>query len=323
MGYDCINYLPKGTRRNDVNGFLLLLGYKKQNKNVYFWFSEEHYQSFSGVLAKVVSAETNDLEVWTHSWIFRSKSDAEYHNHTIRQIKKRFGGYFVSDYGRNRYLPIDEEEYEPAEAGCGLAYEKFGHNIIRMKVYIDAREFKGEQWAKIGKFEFIDYLNPKLLSNNLLVPVMVASLEDYFKSTFVALLRYSSQKEKIFKNIRIYPSDLAKVSDKRLSIEESAANVLSFQSLDRVSANFRLIDPILDIAGALRKPYKRSKRTPFDGLATLIERRHAVIHKSIFDHTYTDEQLQRDLHDLQEGVKRVYRMLTETYDWEFIDTWAA
>jgi hypothetical protein len=110
--------------------------------------------------------------------------------------------FFVTDEGKSRYLHPNNPAPKPEQSGCHLAFQQFGDNIIKASIYLSNRTFPNTKKEK-GGLEFLDQMNPRLLSNNLLLPFLIASIEDYFKSTFIALLKYSNNKEMFFKNARI------------------------------------------------------------------------------------------------------------------------
>lgn len=115
-------------------------------------------------------------------------------------------------------------------------------------------------YQKHTKFLFIDAMNPLTLSNNFLLPFLVSILKDYFKSTFVALLRYSQRKSSFFKNARLTSSQLISISDGTLLVEEAVAEYLPFQSIKKICQHFKVLDPKLDLSGTLIKPYNRRKK---------------------------------------------------------------
>lgn len=322
MGYDCSNVLAKGTKLPDVEEFLKLLGYHRQNKGSFYQFIDHDYRHVNGIAASI--RKDNDLIVVdTHTWGYRSKAEAEIHNRTIKQLRKRFGGSFTSDQGKGRYLPLEGEDLSPAEAGCARAYSAFGHSVIRVNIYLQSRHFEGPHWQHIGVFEPSDQINPILLSNNFLTTYFVAMIEDYFKSTFVALLRYSERRGAFFKSARIHPEDLLAVSNQQQSIEEAIAKGLNFQNLDRTFEIFRTLDPKLDLAGYLRRPYRRRKQSLYDSLTSMIQRRHDFVHRNLVDTSYKTEEVRYDLANIKVGLARIYKGITKHYGWKYVVTWFA
>jgi hypothetical protein len=81
-------------------------------------------------------------------------------------------------------------------------------------------------------------LSATVLSNNMAASFVVTSLEDYFKSTFVALLRYSPNKRSFFKSHMLKGDHLAAISDAKSSVEDQVAETMSFQNIAAVCRLF-------------------------------------------------------------------------------------
>jgi hypothetical protein len=192
-----------------------------------------------------------------------------------------------------------------------------------MGIYIENRRFEGKHWETIGQFEFVDDINPRIFSNNMLVPFMVAALEEYFQATFVALLKYSPNKLAILKNSRIRPEDLVAIANGSASVERAISDQFSFQNLEQITSHFRSIDARLDVASVLRKPYRRRRRSLYESFAALIKHRHDIIHRSETLTNFTDDRAITALDDLEAGVTRVYTMIVRTFDWHFIKEWGS
>ncbi|OGP95801.1 MAG: hypothetical protein A2157_09790 [Deltaproteobacteria bacterium RBG_16_47_11] len=173
-------------------------------------------------------------------------------------------------------------------------------------------------WKGIDIFQEYD---PRILGNNALVPFLVAAVEDYFKSTFIALLRYSARKETFLKGIRLQGEQLLAISDGKATVEEQISETLSFQRLSAVCRHFDALDTKLDIAGALRKPYHRRSQSLFESLESLVLSRHDFIHRATVDPTMTDERIESLIYDLDASMTRVYRHITEHYGWFFEKSW--
>ena len=93
----------------------------------------------------------------------------------------------------------------------------------------------------------------------MLVSFCVSIVEDYMKSCFVALLKYSDKKESFLRNVRLQGDQLSRISNREISIEEAVAESLSFQRISSACKNIASIDSSLDVAGALRKPLSLSQ----------------------------------------------------------------
>ncbi len=328
MSYESENFLPKSARLQDVREFVELLGYKKtgitHSKQYgrfeeYLYFDEEDYRSWIGVLL-AIQVKGKLLVVSTRTTVARSYYDLEQQNRTIFHLRKRFGGYFRTDEGRGRYMRPESGPPTPAASGCHVAFERFGHNLIQGKVYLDARTFPKQYQGKADEFFAQIGLSPRLLSNNMLLPFIVAALEDYFKSTFVALLRYSARKQSFFKGLRLQGEHLVAISDGK-AVETQVAETLPFQRISSITRHFETLDPKLNLAGFLKRPYRRRKQSLYDLIETIVIARHNFIHRAQLDLSLTDKKMDDLIYDLDEAITRVYRGITSHYSWDFDRGW--
>jgi hypothetical protein len=233
MGCDCTNHIPPGVRRSEVEDFMANLGYVKlgggwgEASSAYSYWKDDRYRYTTGVYAEItVEKETAGIKVWTRTTIWRSKFDSDFHNWTIRQLKSRFGGYFVSDSGRNRYLRFEGPAIEKAEGGSYAAYSKFHENLVRAQILLSARQsYEGvHPSGKIKQLkDLLDSNDPKVISANLIVPFFVSLVENYFRSTYVVLLKYCDRKSRIFQSARLVSSDLLAISAGELLVEDAVA----------------------------------------------------------------------------------------------------
>lgn len=90
---------------------------------------------------------------------------------------------------------------------------------------------------------------------------------------------------------------------------------MPFQRIAAVGRHFKELDPLLDLTGALKKPYRRRKETLYDALDSLITRRHALIHGMEIDTTLRGKKIAALTFDVAAGAARVYRHTTERYGW--------
>jgi hypothetical protein len=159
----------------------------------------------------------------------------------------------------------------------------------------------------------MDEMNPRILSNNFLLPYIVAIWEDYFRSTFSVALKYSRQREAALKRARLSHGDLEKIALGDHSIERAVASGFSFQRPTSITENFRLLDPKLDIGAALRKPYRRRKTSLFESIEQLVEDRHVFVHTGRLNSKFFDRQLRSALSDVEVAVNRAYECLAKHY----------
>ena len=325
MGIDAVNHFSKGTRKKDVEEFLQILGYERLergeiernlNSTPYYYFKEDDYKHVTGIIAWVYINDEEELVTHTRTSIWRSKFDADFHNFTIKQLWKRFGGWFESDWGKRRYVKYDGPIREKSEGGCYLAFSRFERNLTKAKIYVQYRDFSNLKFPEPGIFPELDDANPMIISNNMAVPFFVSIIEDYFKWTYLALLQYSPKKASVLKNARFSDDDLEAISSKLISIEEAAVRWMSFQNLQKISKYFKHLDKNLDIFGILKKPYRRQKETLYEGLEQIIEHRHLLIHHGTILPTYLPKDVQKDLDIIEAAVKRVYDALITQYGWD-------
>ena len=158
-------------------------------------------------------------------------------------------------------------------------------------------------------------LNPEIFSNNIIVPYVVSMMEDFLKSTYIALLRYSEKKQAIFKGARLSGEQLANISAGLLTVEEAVAEMMAFQRISVASRHFRELDPKIDIAGALKKPFRRRKQTLFEYLDDLTTRRHALIHGIHIDISLRGKKIDALVGNVAAGTGRIYRHVTEHHGW--------
>lgn len=330
MSYSSENVLAIGTRIADVREFVRLLGFKPWYRALlsdevgrieqFYWHDEVDYRSWGGVELGIYKDRENRVIVETRSTAGRSYFDLQHQNLTISALRKRFGGTFRTDEGKGRYMNVEGEPPPAPASGCFLAFSRFGGNLIKAGVYLQSRAFPNHP-AEIHKDDPIPDYNPRVVANNMLVPFLVAASEEYFKSTWVAITRYSANKEAIFRSYRLQGNQLLAVASGLRSVEEQIAETLSFQGLSSVCTNFKQVDAKLDIYGALRRPYRRRAVSLFESIERMVESRHDLIHRAILDETLTEDRIHELIYDLEAAVERVYRCVTDHYGWFFDKSW--
>lgn len=328
MGFDCTSSFPKGTKLKDVEEFLCLLGYKVFDRKIrdgciiraLSYYDETDYRSITGIFAQLsFDKNESELSLWTRTTVWRSKFDSDFHNHTIKQLKLRFGGSFHTDYGKNRYFKFSGVVREKAEAGVYKAYSRFVNNLKRVHLFIQFSDISNNNKYPIHDDEmlsFINSYNPKITSTNIIVPYLISSLEDFFRSGYIALLIYSDKKEKIIRNARIQGSELLDIENGNLTVCEAIAKWMNFQEMNKIHASFKELDNRIDIHGILRKPYGRRKETFWEMFERLIEHRHSLIHRAQLTVDYFPENLSRDIKLLEKAIWNVYQSFIEIFDWQ-------
>ncbi|TWH60197.1 hypothetical protein DesLBE_4617 [Desulfitobacterium sp. LBE] len=314
MGYDSNNHLSTGINTKEVKEFLIILGYKQISGNIYYFFKDDNYKYLNGVRAEIIEKEDGRLIVWTRTNIWCTKHDLDFQNFTIKQIRKRFGGNFATDNGTNRYFVPDQPNRVNAEAGCYLAHERLDNDFVTARLYLEMVKQSEDRFKSIP-VEYLRKEHPLVVATNMLLPFLVSIIEDYFRNTYVALLKYSERKSNIFKNFRPHPDDLLKVSSSEISIEEAVARTMSFQNINKICSYFKELDPRLDISGTLRKPYRRRKESLFQTLDRILEHRHGIIHWREMIVSYDLKSAYKDIDSIRVALDQVYEYLVNTYEW--------
>jgi hypothetical protein len=260
MSYTSTSKLPRAAKLGQLQEVIELLGYRRIRDNLkipnivgsYFWHEENDYKSWSGVELQVYRKPTG-LTVDTRSTVSRSYWDLKHQNKTLKSIRDLFGGHFETDAGRNRYWRPDEPPPSALSSGCYLARWRFHNALGKANVYLMTRKLEGPiARDKSSGLLFIDERNPRLLSNNLLIPYVIAVWEEYFRATFSAVLKYSDQREGVLKKARLSHTQLEQIAVRRQPVERAVAECFSFQRPSAIGENFKLLDSKLDVGGAMR-----------------------------------------------------------------------
>jgi hypothetical protein len=148
-------------------------------------------------------------------------------------------------------------------------------------------------------------MNPRLLSNNLLIPFIIAVWEEYYRVTFTAVLRYADKRDVVLKKARLSHAQLEQIAAEK-QIERPIFECFSFQRPSMIGENFKLIDPKLNLASAMRKPFRRRKFSLCDSIESLVEARNAFVHAGDMDMSLFDRRLQAILADIVMAVDRSY-----------------
>lgn len=330
MSYSSEHKLTKKTKLCDVIEFIKLLDYKREysfsdgkgGRFIEFvYFEEKDYLSTSGVGLAIYEKTNHQVVVLTKASIARGYHDLNFQNFTIVQIRKRFGGSFVTDAGRGRLFRVSGKPPSPPASGCNLAFQRFGDNMFKADAYLGARSFPSTRKSP-RPFKFLDEYYPLMISNNLLLPYLVAVLEDYYKSTFVALLKYSERKEPILKNARLSAEHLIKISTGEMTVEEAVSETRSFQNIGLICQHFKILEPKLNLAAALRKPYHGRRTSLFETLDMLVRQRHKFVHKGQLNLELDKEgDSPKAIDDLEEAVTRCYRAIVDYSGWAFLKGW--
>jgi len=326
MSYSSENAIPSTVKLSQLQEVVDLLGYKKLRSEMdipnmvgsYFWLDENDYRSWFGVELEIYRVN-GEITVHTRSTVSRSYWDLKHQNKTIKTIRDLLGGHFTTDAGRNRYWRPKEPPPSSLSSGCYLARWRFHNALIKARVYLSTRKLEGDiARDKPSGLFFMDEMNPRLLSNNLLIPYVIAVWEEYFRATFAAALKYSNQREGALKKARLSHNQLEQIAVKKQPIERTIAECFSFQRPSSIAENFKLLDSKLDVGGVMRKPYRRRKLSLFNSIEALVEGRNAFVHAGQINMELYDEELQTILADIVEAVDRAYTAIGRHYGFSLI-----
>lgn len=313
MSYESENVLPAGCSLSRLKEVVELLGYKAVSDGLqvpsrvgcYYWHDPQEYKSWTGVELDLYR-DGSSIKMTTRSRISRSYWDLMHQNKTIKLVRDLFGGTFETDAGTGRYWRPDKAPPSALSSGCYLARWRFHNALMKANIYLMNRKLEGNM-AKDEPtgLPFVDEVNPRLLSNNFLIPFVIAVWEEYYRATFTAVLRYADKREAVLKKARLSHAQLEQIAAEK-QIERSIAECFAFQRPSMIGDNFKLIDARLDLASAMRKPYRKRKVTLYDSIEALVEGRNAFVHAGEMDMSLFDKRLETILKDVVMAVDRAY-----------------
>lgn len=311
MGHDATNYLPLSIPKKKLNSFIKLLGYEGKGNN-YYYHKDDDYKYLHGVFL-TFSYDENSILIYTRTPIYCSYYDLEFQNYTMKQIKDYFGGYFISDYGKNRYFPNEKDIYPPPQRGCYAAYFKLSNLFAYLYNMLQNFNPNKRQEDLLDLFG----VSGSALLSNMATTYVTSIIENYFRQLYIALLRYSNKKEAILSSAKINNYDLYKVAQGEINVEEMVALSKTFQNIRRIDHYFRELDSKIDIKGTLSKPYHNRKENLFQTLDRILEQRHSMIHGLNIDRNYKQNELKQDMKSVQVSLDRVYKHICEIYGWNY------
>lgn len=310
MGYDATNHIDKSVSKEKLVGFIGLLGFEKQGEWFHFYKRDE-YKYLYGVGLYLSSTETEWL-VHTRTPIYCSDDDLKYQNYVIKKIKQYFGGYFVSDNGKNRYFSVDNVETTAAERGCYAAHFRLSDQLGKIAFLVNNYD---EPENVRDVFKMSGLASPSTLLSNIATTYISSIIESYFRNLYVALLTCSPKKENILSSARIISNDYIDIAKGKISIEEAVALSMSFQNIEKIDSYFKTLDKRISIYGALSKPYRRRKETLFETLNRVLEHRHGMVHRMGVDILYSKENVLKDIESVKVALNRAYEHICDVYGW--------
>ena len=166
------------------------------------WFEPFDYKSWTGIELNIYR-DNGKIELHTRTRVSRSHWDLTHQNKTIKIIRDLFGGAFRTDEGSGRYLRPGSLPPSPLSSGCYLARWALHNALMKANIFLFSRKPEGNL-ACDGPHPIprVDDINPRLLSNNLLIPFIIAVWEEYFRATFAAVLCYADNRDVVLKKAR-------------------------------------------------------------------------------------------------------------------------
>jgi hypothetical protein len=270
-----------------------------------FWDEPRDFKSTSGVDASVFPLDNAGKQVWktTTDWVLRTRTsiwassfDKEHQNHTVRTVRKRFGGSFYNDhYGHNRYNVIERVASTPASRGIYALVERLRGELESLEHALPPdgawtldtpRGVITEVNDKTGVLRAVKQMDPSRVLHNALVPFLVAAIEHLFRESFEILLTYDAPAQRrLEEQQRKVPyTEVAALARGELTLEGIASAWYSFQNLDSVHKAFKEVFGI-DVWRLLRSRTKIRNRLPVlsEALRNLIGARHGIIHDFSLD----------------------------------------
>lgn len=322
MARDAENYFPDGTSLGKIRKIANFLGYTpvkdwreiESQVGSYIWYEKEGYKSWTGVELGIHQTKEG-LSVHSRSRYGGSYWDVRKHNETLRVYRDFAGGYFVSDYGRNRYFPIDFEKASPIQSGCYIARWRFENAIGLARRYRMVRKFESDV-ALDGPHDvpFLDELNPLLFSNNVLLPYLIAVWEDYFRNLFIAGLHELGITDHIRSNIN--PTKMRFSLEVGRSAEEIVASQFAFQRPEGIARNFKLLNRKLDFEICWTRNSKGGQILLFDQVTQLVDDRNNFVHQGSMNMTLFNKKLEYSIARLLRAADLAYQKTGDFFGFE-------
>lgn len=293
MSIELLLYCRKVPTISEIEEVIIPLGFKIEKEfsgeehHLYLWFEEKDLVSLRGCWLSWYNEEIGEAPQGTltvfvaKTYAGRSSEDLDMQNKVVRELKKRFGGsVYDVETGRYSYLRNDIPKLGYPEKRCGLVYNRMKENIGRIKLV--GREIPAEVKPILKEFDILSF-NENVIINNLLVPFLVASLEDFLRSFFISYIESQSdvlgliyeQKGKL---------EYATVRDLlggKVTLAECEANNYSFQNLNSANSAFRQYVRV-DLYNIWNRQKKYGGRIymVLEVLQELLILRHRIIHEA-------------------------------------------
>lgn len=299
---------------------------KHAYKKMYFWQPMKRDLTYVGVELNVRQIENDEIIIETRTRAGRSYLELQQQNQTIKIIKEFFGGYYRTDYGRNRLFPSDDCNPEKTDLEMALYVQRwiFNNALIPLKIYSDFISEKihtngspGDLYSDAtGILPFIDSMRPIVVSNNIQLPYLIGAWENYIKNVFLVVLKYGDSCDKFIKPDKLSAEDLIKIKNGETCVEECLVNRLSFQRPSVIISNFKKLDSSIDVNAIFQKPFKRRKTSLYTQIDDIIELRNKIVHDGFLDASLTQKDISRFIENITEVADRLYKTLGERYNFD-------
>lgn len=193
MGYDAYVNIKKKYTKSAIEKILIMMDYKKRGE-VFYCGNDDEYKLFTGVYVWLCEENEQERIYRVRAPIFAMGYDLQKMNETLRSLKLYCDASFESDYGRNRYFP-ENNFIKYAESGCYFAVERLFNNfsILSMALNRYPDDIEGDK----AMYEMYGLPTPSAFNANVYSTYLCSLIEEYFRSTYIALLKFSSRKDKI------------------------------------------------------------------------------------------------------------------------------
>ena len=313
MGYDSSITLPKKTKLKEVKKFLHLLKYQELDKDYFFYNDNDSEEHFTGVTLTIEKDKSENLELYLRTTIWTTVADTEYTNLTLSEVSKRFGGYYRTENGKNKPYKFEGIERRNSEAGCFTVFMTFRNNMVKPNVFCQHLEMELEKRPLSNDLWIVNEHHPVSIGMNISIPFLISVFEEYFRSTFIVLLKWSDNKKEILKSLRINTEDLADVSSGISSIEKIASRNISFQNISSINSAFDKISKEIKFIHLLKS--KDPEKKYFEKINKLIEFRHQIIHNNSTNPFYDIKEFKNDLNLIFDICELFYDRLIEINNW--------
>ena len=299
---------------------------KKYYKKMYFWQPEKQDLTYVGVELNICHTKNDKICIETRTRAGRSYIELQQQNHTIKIIKDFFGGYFETDYGKNKMFPPNDCNPEKTDLEMAIYVQRwiFNNALIPLSIYSDfiiqnihTNSNAGDLFSDaIGVLPFVDGMRPLVVSNNIQLPYLIGAWENYIRNVFLSLLKYGDECEKFIKPDKLSAEDLMKIKNGEMCIEECLVNRLSFQRPYTIIANFKKLDSSIDVNAIFQKPFKKRKKSLYEQIDNIIELRNKIVHDGFLDTSLTQKDISRFIENITEVADRLYKAIGEKYNFE-------